>query len=244
MILLSSISILLVIAILGLVFHYKKKRKSSFFCFGFLAFYFFIVAVSPIPQLLIHSIEKPFYNSDIDFAKAKYILVLGAGYTDDAKLNDLQKLSSAGAARLTQAVLLKSKNPHLKLILSGKSKNQQYSVAEAMARAAIKFGIPSKDIIKFHQTKNTYEEALQYKSYFKDKEVIVVSSASHLKRANEIFTYLKVNHQVYAADFSVKESPDLSNYNFKPSSSKMELMDCYVHELLGTLYFRYFLKQS
>lgn len=241
---LSSISILFFIALCGVILHLRNKRNYARYCFLFFIFYFFIISISPLPLYLVHWLEKPFYNRELDASKAKYILVLGAGYTDDSKLDDFQKLSIPGAARLTHAIILKKRNPHLKIIFSGKSKNQSISVAEAMSKAATYFGVPDEDVYKFNRTENTFAEAIQYKSFFKDDPVIVISSASHLKRVSVIFNDLKINHQVYAADFLVKESPNLKNYNFKPSSEKIVLMDRFVHEILGRLYYNFFLKKS
>lgn len=89
--------------------------------------------------------------------------------------------------RLTEGIRISRMYPGSKLILSGYAGGSEVSHARMMARVALALGVPKSDIILLETAKDTWEEARQAAAFVQQKRMVLVTSASHMKRAMREF---------------------------------------------------------
>uniref|UniRef100_UPI0018F07D88 ElyC/SanA/YdcF family protein n=1 Tax=Vibrio cholerae TaxID=666 RepID=UPI0018F07D88 len=65
--------------------------------------------------------------------------------------------------------------------------------ARMMARVALALGVPKSDIILLETAKDTWEEARQAAAFVQQKRMVLVTSASHMKRAMREFESAGLN---------------------------------------------------
>jgi uncharacterized SAM-binding protein YcdF (DUF218 family) len=97
--------------------------------------------------------------------------------------------SETSLERTVQGVLLyRAKRIPLVVVGgSGDPARPDLREADAMARVASGLGVPKRDIIIEKKARNTIESAKAVKTMFPGKRIILVTSASHMKRAAGMF---------------------------------------------------------
>ena len=112
--------------------------------------------------------------------KADYLVVLGAGLIGE-------EVTPLLASRINRAIRLYKKSKHpVKIIMSGgQGPDEVISEGEAMARYAVKQGVPIEDIIIEDRAVNTYEN-IQFSRNLMDGETpkfAIVTNHYHVLRA-------------------------------------------------------------
>lgn len=223
------------------LFKFKQNLKAIVF-FSVATVQLFLFSSTPIPALMISSLEKK-YPTQPNFAvfenKEIPIVVLGGGYVNDSKLSPLNQLSDAALARLVQGIYLYKKCPNRELVFSGYSKSNNKSIAQVMAESAVLMGVQPRDTIMLNKSASTWNEALDFKNRFgSTKQFFLVTSAAHMPRAIESFRSLGLNPIAAPTNFLVKEDDDRNVYSWKPSSTKITMVEKAMHEYLGMWYYR------
>ena len=121
-------------------------------------------------------------------------MVLGSGHIVDDKIPPTSELSRSGLMRLAEGIRILRMYPGSKLILSGYAAGSEVSNARMMAKVALALGVAKPDIILLETAKDTWEEARQAAAFVNNKNLIVVTSASHMKRALNEFYSAGLNH--------------------------------------------------
>ncbi len=114
-------------------------------------------------------------------------------------------------------------------------------------REAISFGVPSESLLTTPPVFNTYQEAKAVKKLLDKsntsykKNIILVTSAFHMKRAKKVFEREGIFVQPYPVDFkSDKNFRKLLSYplNWMPSASSLEGTSSAIRELIGRIFYR------
>ncbi|HRM35226.1 MAG TPA: YdcF family protein, partial [Aliarcobacter cryaerophilus] len=128
---------------------------------------------------------------------------------------------------------LKNNESNVKLIVSGYSFDDPNSHAQMQKRLAISLGVSEVDIITLDTPKDTKEEAIESKKITDGKKLILVTTASHMKRASMLFKKegldiieSPTNHKYFVSTYP-------SSYFSGTNIKKVELA---FHEYLGLLY--------
>ena len=215
-----------------------KKWNKTLLVISFI--WLFIISFSPIPVLLIKTLEIQNPKLQIEKLKNKnklHILVLGSGHVNDTTLSHLNRLGNAALFRLTEGVRIYKKVINSKLILSGYSNSKTISQAKMLSFAAIEIGVNDKDTIQMIKPSNTEQEAIEFKNRFGlNTNLIIVTSASHMPRALKIFNLYGLN-PVPAPTFNYYKHEINETYNFfAPSITKLDMSEKVIHEYLGIAY--------
>lgn len=174
---------LLFLAFLYLLFNSYKKAK----LFLFLGlFWFLLLFFQPISNAIIKPLENA-HESLLNIPKVEYILVLGSSHTSNDNLSLTSQLSPVAINRLSEGIRIYKELGNAKLILSGYGAFDKNSHALMLEKLAISLGVKKEDIIRFDTTKDTKEEVIETKKLLGNKDFILVTSASHMKRANLLF---------------------------------------------------------
>ena len=150
---------------------------------------FYGLSLDPVADQLIRPLEAFYRPLSEGPVKADAIVVLGGGSRDLSWVPKEPELSRGSLERLVEAVQLARKH-HLPLVMSGGSGDPKPGTvleADAMADAAMKLGVPAKEIVIENRSRNTWENAVAVQKILPGKTVVLVTSASHMPRSVAMF---------------------------------------------------------
>lgn len=205
---------------------------------------FLLIGWSYPRDRLAHYLESQYTEMDpsADLSGFVGVVVLG-GATESGALQQahMQPQLGGSAERITTAVALMNRNPHLRVIYSGGEGSLGGSGPSEAERAKIFYdtmGLTSTQIEYESQARNTYENAiLSAKMPGVDirKRWLLVTSASHMPRSMATFVKAGWNVTAYPVDFQTAPTPDLTGYAI---SGEPGAWDVILHEVLGIAFYR------
>ncbi|WP_418187246.1 YdcF family protein [Aliarcobacter lanthieri] len=210
------------------------KKAKLFLILGFL--WFILLSNQIVSNAIISPLENS-YPSLIDTPKVNYILVLGNAHKSDENLSITSEVKETAINRLVEGIRhyrnLKNDQNNVKLIVSGYSLDDINSHAQMQKRLALSLGVDEADILTLDTTKDTYEEAIQSKKIVENEKLILVTSASHMKRAMLLFEKEGLNviasptqHKGYSTSYPT------SFFN----ANNIKKVELAFHEYLGMIY--------
>jgi len=227
---LEPYGMVLILLLFGLSFKLLRKEKFSSMGFSSAIALLFLYSYQPFSNFLVQKLEYR-YNKFNDSYKVDYIHVLGNGHNDDRFQPTSSRISTSGLARVVEGVVIYRKNPGSKLIFTGYGGESEISTAVMNAELAKSLGVKKEDIILGKQAKDTLEEAHFSKKIITDnKKLALVTSASHMPRAMNLFHYAGLDPIAAPTNFRSR----LKNYYYRifdPSS--FEDSQAAIHEYLG-----------
>ena len=203
--------LLFLLAFIFLLFNSYKKAKVTLFV-GIV--YLFLISSSLLSNLLMSPLENKYKNQEnMDISKIEYILLLGGDF--NARFDEVIRLSK----ELTDA----------KIITSGYEGSGIIPEAIEAKDRLISYGIDENRIIMQEKPKDTIEEAISIKKLLNDKPFILVTSASHMPRAMEVFENQGLNPIAIPTAFTVKEKKS----NSYLSLNELKKVSMAMHEYFG-----------
>lgn len=229
--------LLFICIICGLLFLWRKKIKTGKVLFILSGLWLLIITTKPVPVLLVKNLERiylPFFPDSSDFAESVNIYVLAAGHTDDKRLPSNGQLSATGLARITEAVRLYREISPSRIIISGPGGLEDLNQAEVLKRTCLIMGVEDKNIELIKDGVNTRTEASEYiKKYGNDNELILVTSAIHMRRALIWFREYGIEPFPAPADFMIRQGSKKGKYQWMPSANYLKMMEAATHEYAG-----------
>ena len=220
---------LLLISFIYLMFNSYKKAKIFLFL-GLSCFLFF--SFQPISNALLAPLENT-HKALLETPKVNYILVLGSGHKSDDRLAITSEVKMVGINRLVEGIRHYENLGNAKLIVSGYSATDENSHALMQEKLAISLGVNPKDIIRLDTPKDTQEEAVEAKKIVGDNKLILVTSASHMKRSFLLFEKEGLNVIASPTNHLAYEDDAYSAYL---SARNLRNCETAIHEYLGLLY--------
>ena len=185
--------------------------------------------------IVSNSLARPLEDAFPKYAgqAVESVVVLGGYHRSDERRPVSALLSSTSMVRLSEGIRLHNLNPGSTLNLSGYGGNDPISNAEAMARVAQAYGVLSDSINIEETPKDTAEEARVWAQQLKGKQVVLVTSATHMPRAMYLFEQAGMRPLPAPTNFRSSE-PELTYWrNWLPSASALDLTRAAWHEYLG-----------
>ncbi|RAL20491.1 hypothetical protein DL240_16940 [Lujinxingia litoralis] len=117
-----------------------------------------------------------------------HVVVLGAGYIEDERYPLVSQLHSEGVLRLVEGIRLVGKLPGAILVVSGGARGDGRPSAQASRELAVELGVDPARIALADRAQDTAQEARQVQELAgPGARVVVVTSASHMPRAMQLF---------------------------------------------------------
>ena len=231
--------------LLLLVWLIRRKRwleaAPVFFAAGLL----WILGATPLAPKLLQSLEKPFYGVNLtNLTSADAVIMLGG--TLEPSPSDPRQINLTRAAdRIMAAVDLMRLHKANALVLGGGAArvgDKDTRDSELIQNLLNRWSLVEQPIHSLDGCLNTRDEALKTKELAKQfgwKKFWLVSSANHLERALATFRKAGMDVQGVGCDFDA-ESSQLGGWRFEwvPKNRNLECFDAWLHETLGTLYYR------
>lgn len=235
--LLMPLPFLLILGVSGLLVLWFTRHKffgSLLIALSFLGL--FLSSFQPFTTALLRPLEQENSAFVSTTKPISYVMVLGNGQVIDKTFPITSELSQIAIARLVEGIRIHRLYPDSKLILSGYSGANRHEISHArlMAHMAIALGVNKRDILLLENTKDTKEEALQAASIVKNKEMILVTSASQMSRA--LYYFHQIGISPIPAPTNFLASNQFTRYT--PDASHLMQMEVVIHERLGQLWQR------
>ncbi|AOT09497.1 YdcF family protein [Pseudoalteromonas luteoviolacea] len=224
---------LLVIFLLLLLI--SKTHKKSYVLSVVMVMALWMVSTPYMANLLITPQEQAIPTLSVkSHQHVDAIVVLGAGLTPNAQLPANKQLSSTALARLVEGIRLAHLYPHAELIVSGAGFNRTTSSA-LMAQTAKALGIKADRIRQNPKARDTADEAMLLAPHLVDSTVILVTSTSHMRRAQDLFAAQGIDTIPSGVEvYSFYNTPPYRQ--FIASSNTLQAVTTYAHEEIGLLW--------
>jgi uncharacterized SAM-binding protein YcdF (DUF218 family) len=183
---LMPLSIGIFLALLALLFLYKKNIKKAKKYLTFSILWIALISYAPFANLMLYPLEKIYPKLEKIPSNIEYILLLGG---------DKEK-------RAWEALRLYHKIPNVTIITSGYALHDKISEADKTAKLLIESGVKKEDILRQTEVKDTQEEAIEMKKRVGEKAFILITSAYHMPRAMTFFQQEGLNPIPAPADFN------------------------------------------
>ncbi|PWN07792.1 YdcF family protein [Rhodohalobacter mucosus] len=236
----DPLNILLIMIMVTVICRFNHREKLYRWMVWVSIFWFLLISTPMLPFTLINFLEdqySPVIISDLDNREAEYhIVILGGGHGIDENLPANSKLSLNALGRLNEGIRLHRKLPNSKLVLSGFSASGGTTQAEMLQKTAHLLGVRTEDTILQNEPANTRQEAEFYSRRFGNRnEVIVVTSASHMKRAVMLFRHYGIDPTPSPTNFRLKGSWKTKWFGF-PSIQNIVYMRLGIYEFSAILH--------
>ncbi len=199
---------------------------------GLAVVYFF--SLFPVAALLLRPLQKHYSRYQPARSPASYVVVLGGWHKSNKRVPLSSQLSKDSLMRTVEAIIIYRQNPGSKLVLSGgEPKNDPVSNARMMAKLAVHLGVPWRDIILEERSKNTEDEARYIKHIVNAQCFVLVTSASHMLRAVELFKKQGLFPIPAPVNFLILNKIPLSLF---PSVVALQSSEKSLHEYFGIIW--------
>lgn len=216
---------LLLLAFIYLISNSYNKAK----VYLFLALsWFVLLSYAPISNMIIKPLEDS-HKALINPPVVKYILVLGSGHSTNEDLSITSQVSSVGVNRLAEGIRLYNLIPNSKLVVSGYGGKDINPHALMQEKLSLSLGVKKEDIIRFDTPKDTRLEAIKMKELVKNENFILLTSASHMKRAMLLFKKEGLNAIAAPTYHLAKENKTFRKF----SGDNLYKVEVAFHEYLG-----------
>ncbi|HIL25746.1 MAG TPA: YdcF family protein [Verrucomicrobia bacterium] len=236
--------VLLWLALLGSAgwFIYKRKYRLAALQGG-LALALFILGSSPLAGNLLSRLEAPYGRTSWEtLPEADAVLVLGGiGGGSDSEITGIDFSSTVD--RLLTGIDLTRRGKAPVLVLggggywkNGKLGSEAERIRPWMEKWKLAEDIPVHDL---GVCANTYEESQKFAALARKegwKTILLVTSASHMKRAEAVFLSSGVEVTPVACDFGAWRHRN--EWNIFPSIDRLKAVQIWMYESAGWMYYR------
>jgi uncharacterized SAM-binding protein YcdF (DUF218 family) len=233
-ILVSPLSLVMIVFLAGVVFLALRWQKlGSGAVLGALVM-LFLFTNEPFGRLLLMPLEGRYQPLSIgeETADIRWVVVLGSHASDAADQPPTTRLSGVAALRLMEGLRLHRVLPESTLILSGGVAFAGAPSATVMSRAAVDLGADPDRLLTHPGPRNTHEEAVQLQQTLGDEPFILVTSASHMRRAMALCEAQGLNAIPAPTVWRTRGSSG-DPRRFLPSSTGLAMSERALHEYVG-----------
>ncbi|MBS2211198.1 YdcF family protein [Carboxylicivirga mesophila] len=230
--------VLLVLA--GIIF--KRKKLRTYF-FAAACAIFLLFSNTFIFQAVVSFWEYPVENTDAAISPNQPIVVLGGLSSYDDITNRIYFYEATD--RLMQGLLLHKKNTSQKIIISGGSAEIYFDEkpeAEYLKDYLLAIGIESDKVLFETKSRNTHENASYTAALFDSlnmhKNITLITSAFHVKRASGCFTQQGFRVYPIATNASTKHQPLKPADYFMPSLETLQSWPILLKEWMGIMVYK------
>lgn len=225
----------------------RKEWRPALFCGGTVVLLFAFGSTS-IPYRLLASLERPYGTRQWEAQPSADAIVMLGGILNRSEFDPLGFDAGSAFDRVLGAAELMRLGKAPTLVIGGGGghsigpNGKPWIEAEVMQGWFRDWNLGLTNVLHLKLSANTREEALQIKELAAKhgwKKIILMTSASHMKRAEALFRKLDIPVKPIACDFVGLSS--LSNkepFSPFPKALRLYRLDLFLHEWIGWHYYR------
>jgi len=175
--------------LLGLFFLYRNKLARAKLTLTLSVLWLFLISYSPLVNTILYEYEAAYPTLKSAPKDIKYIYVLGGGHHTDDTRPITSQVVDASVVRINEGIRhFHQLDEKPTIIVSGYSGLFDPTPGAIMQeRLALALGVKKVNLHVEATPRDTQEEAIAAKKYIGDAPFILVTSASHMKRALKFF---------------------------------------------------------
>ncbi|MSU63883.1 MAG: YdcF family protein [Pedosphaera sp.] len=203
------------------------------------------VAGSQLSARLLASLERPYSQVDLDGLPVCDAVVVLGGMAGPVDLKPFRLDLSSRADRAVTGMELVRRGKTKTLIFGGGggklTDGKPWSEGILLEGWARSWGMVGTNLISLEVCANTHEEALQVRDLVKKyqwKNILLVTSASHMRRSEALFRSHGIQVVPVAADFpGLSSLSRQSPFRITPRLTHLEHLELFLHEQIGWWYY-------
>lgn len=231
---------------LGMLQWRARLRRWAWVTFS-IAMLFSIAAGTPLPKVLLRTLERPYSTQNIDaLPEADAVLVLG-GSVGNSQYEPAGLGLSDASDRIMTGVELVRRGKARHLVMGGGA-----NIVNGVVQAEVdvvepwlqRWNLVSGPILRLPICTNTRDEAVAFSNLTKErgwKRVMLVTSAWHMRRSEAVFRSAGVAVIPVACDFRtypVERGCSVTEWPIVPQPGALQGFHVYCHEIIGWWYYR------
>ena len=216
-----------------------RWRRTAWFCWGLAVVVLVVPALPIVAEALQGHLERQYPPAAVEAAPtADAIVVLGGGVGAAIPPRVYPDLYDA-ADRVVHAARLYHAGKAPRIIVSGgflRWREQARPEAEGMMELLIALGMPSEAIVAEPNSQTTYENARNTAALLDANgwdDVLLVTSAMHMRRALATFRAAGVDAHPVATDYGVVDSGEALLFRLVPSADALAASTRAIKEYAG-----------
>ncbi|WP_183422251.1 YdcF family protein [Luteibacter sp. Sphag1AF] len=230
----------LILLLIGLACLWAHRRRTAVTFFILSLGWVFAVGCGPVADGLLTDLQRGFPQEITQWGQHNVIVLLGAG-TQRGDQGTVEPGLMANARILRAAELYhacKATGAVCRLEVSGgDAAGLKQSEAAVYSRTLIALGVTDTDLLAESRSMNTFQNAEFTKpllAALQADKVVLVSSATHLRRATLYFAHFAINVEPVRADYLG------IRYDWLPQPFNMAMADVALHEYVGIARYRFY----
>lgn len=234
---------LLIIMSVGLYLIVNAPKKSGMRECGVLllcAFLSLYAITTPwLPNQMLSHLETQYSKVTTVNPAVQWVVVLGGGVLQSSTLSVSDSLENASLKRALEGIRLYQLHPNAKLVLSGGlDEHKTHAEAKHLDALAAWLQVPDDKRVLEVNSQNTKAQAQEIKSIVGEAPFYLVTSASHMPRAMQLFWHEGMHPIAAPCDFVIykKEIKEAVNLSFIPDAKNLMKFNSAWHEYLGMLW--------
>ena len=228
--------IAMLLFMIGLIYLYRNKLFKAKIVLTLSLVWLFLISYSPLANTILYQYESVYPTLQTAPKEIKYIYVLGNGHHTDEAHPITSQVNETSSVRLNEAIRLYHQlNEEPTIIVSGYSGLYDPTPGAIMQKKlALALGVKKEKLHIEQKPRDTQEEAKAARRYIGDASFILVTSASHMKRALKFFKNEGLTP--IPAPTNHLASIKYPNYTGFFSISALEKSNIVWHEILGLIW--------
>ena len=198
-----------------------------------------VSAYLPTAERLLAPLERaypPPTEEELRAHPPHWILILGSGHYVDPDLPITSQLTDTGVVRLSEGLRRARQFPQATVVVSGGAWAGEQPHSEFAARFLMEMGVAPERIRQLTTPRNTRQEAEVAASLMGDDPVLLVTSASHMRRAMHLFRTHGVNATAAPTHHWVIDRTEYAARDYTPRAEHLLKTERALHEHLGILW--------
>lgn len=235
--LITPLKLTLLLLLISVILNFLSRQYVAKLIRNVAIFWLLLWSQPYASDVLLHFVE---YKADNRLArqnqKPDYIFVLACYYSTQGDVSDISRWPECSLQRNVEAARLHFKTQAPVIITGGNFlHNKAVNYSHVAKQFFLSMGIEPKHIITTSKGTNTHEEIISAKYYLNNKNVWVVSSASHIHRLQRELSDITSFTTFFPVDYHSKG--DLSPYLTLPSQKALENARVGIYELMARVKF-------
>jgi len=231
--LLMPIMVVILLIVIGL---YKKRNSFIYFALAL----FYIVSTPLFSDAFFKLVEGDQSRKSIaSIEKADAIVVL-SGMLSLYKIDSVEYVEWGDPDRFFAGIALMKAGKATNLIFTGAEmpwRKSSRTEGNVLTDYATKYGIPYDHIFVSGLVTNTADEAVAVKKMSLGNQIILVTSAFHMPRAQKLFEKEGLEVVTYPVDFKSLSNDSITVMDYLPNGQSLAKTEMGIRELIGRLYY-------
>ena len=233
---LMPLPLFIFLLIIGLYFLFTHKTFRAKVILALSFIWLFLISYPPLVNNILYKYESTYPTLHTPPQNVQYIYVLGGGHTTDSNLPLTSQIIAPSLVRLNEGIRLHHALDKKPILITSGYSGLYTSIPSAVMQKqlAMQLGMAEEKIHIEPECKDTQEEAVAAKKFIGNAPFILVTSASHMKRAMKFFQHEGLNPIPAPTNHSAAVK-NLSYFNFFSPSAIVKSHIIW-HEMLGALW--------